>query len=372
MLYFQATLGHAHRARVRRLNAIPGIRCIGVEFADQERTRSTELRDGTPIETLATGTYEDIPWPKRAWSALGYARRTRPSAAIIDCPADVAQWAVGRGLQRMGVSTLVRWASTREDYPRVRWRELLKRFPYAGWDGYLATGARAAEYVESFGVDRSDIFVCGNPVDEEIFDLLGSPRIRERDESFLFVGRWIWHKNLPRLLDAFERYRSRGGRFALELAGSGDGADAEQLRDRIARVPGVRALGFLSARELASAYARASCLVLPSVSENWGLVVNEAMLAGLPVIVSNRCGCIPELVANGENGVVVDPFDVEDLTRAMFRIEALGADGRGEMAARSASRVAEQSSERWAQRVAHALRRVCTPRNAQQGSSRPE
>jgi glycosyltransferase involved in cell wall biosynthesis len=96
--------------------------------------------------------------------------------------------------------------------------------------------------------------------------------------------------------------------------------------------------------------------VLPSISENWGLVVNEAQHAGLPVIVSDRCGCVPELVIDRETGFLVDPESAESIADAMWHAEALGPEGRSAMGRSGRKRVAGQSLERWAQQAAEGVR----------------
>ena len=76
--------------------------------------------------------------------------------------------------------------------------------------------------------------------------------------------------------------------------------------------------GFIQYRELPAYYALADAFVHASTTEQWGLVVNEAMATGLPVIVSNRCGCVPDLVAEGKNGFTFDPGSVESLAKLML------------------------------------------------------
>ena len=66
-----------------------------------------------------------------------------------------------------------------------------------------------------------------------------------------------------------------------------------------------------------------TAFVHASASEQWGLVVNEAMAAGLPVIVSERCGCAPDLVREGVNGLTFDPCDVAELAGLMERVAAM-------------------------------------------------
>jgi glycosyltransferase involved in cell wall biosynthesis len=80
--------------------------------------------------------------------------------------------------------------------------------------------------------------------------------------------------------------------------------------------------GFVQYPELPTYYGLAEAFVLPSTTEQWGLVVNEAMAAGLPVLVSNRCGCAADLVHEGRNGYTFDPYDVDELAGLLVRISS--------------------------------------------------
>jgi glycosyltransferase involved in cell wall biosynthesis len=80
--------------------------------------------------------------------------------------------------------------------------------------------------------------------------------------------------------------------------------------------------GFRQYPELPDYYACAGAFIHASTTEQWGLVVNEAMASGLPVLVSNRCGCARDLVQDGVNGFTFDPYDVEQLAQLMLKISA--------------------------------------------------
>jgi glycosyltransferase involved in cell wall biosynthesis len=82
--------------------------------------------------------------------------------------------------------------------------------------------------------------------------------------------------------------------------------------------------GFKQYPDLPAYYGLAGAFVHASAVEQWGLVVNEAMASGLPVLVSNRCGCAQDLVRDGENGFTFDPYDVEELAQKMFRLATFG------------------------------------------------
>jgi glycosyltransferase involved in cell wall biosynthesis len=353
--YYQITLGPAHLARIEALNGQPGIRCRGVALAASEETRRYGEGPGSDVETVLEGIYEATPLIRRLYATLAHADARSPDLIIIDAPADPIQFCLGRRAQSRGVRVFSRWAATILDHPRRRAKEFLKGFVYRGWDAYLVTGARGREYLSTFGVSDRDVFVCGNPVDaesiEHICDVLS---YETRQDAFLFAGRFLRLKNLPAFARAYLRYRSEGGRFGLRLAGFGE--EERAVRAILESEPDVEFLGHLDLRELVRQYRRAAALVLPSYSENWGLVVNEAMHAELPVLVSSHTGCAPELVEDGLTGLVFDPLSEDSMARSLHRFEALGEKERACLAEAASRRVQTQRPERWAELVANAAR----------------
>ncbi len=158
---------------------------------------------------------------------------------------------------------------------------------------------------------------------------------RECVKSYLLGG--CDGKNLQTLLRAFQKYRKRNGPWSLVLVGTGE--EESQLR-QVAAAQDTCAIHFAGVKqlpELVKYYAFASCFVLPSISEPWGLVVNEAMASGLPMLVSNRCGCATDLVEEGANGFLFDPEDTEAIADVMARISS----GRVDLV-----KVGERSRER--------------------------
>jgi len=103
------------------------------------------------------------------------------------------------------------------------------------------------------------------------------------------------------------------------LVFAGDGVSREELTQLAKRIEPGRVCfpGFAQREKLAGLYALAETLVLPTHSDTWGLVVNEAMACGLPIIVSSVAGCAADLVEDGWNGYVVPPRDSEKLSVAI-------------------------------------------------------
>jgi glycosyltransferase involved in cell wall biosynthesis len=113
--------------------------------------------------------------------------------------------------------------------------------------------------------------------------------------------------------------------------------------------------GLKTAKETVLYYAFAGCFVLPSTREPWGLVVNEAMASGLPVIVSSRCGCVEDLVEPGGNGFLFDPAHDGELTDRMLTIAESSPRVIGKMGQRSREIIAGYTPEHWAAEVARAV-----------------
>src|SRR5207245_1115186 len=163
------------------------------------------------------------------------------------------------------------------------------------------------------------------------------------ERYFLASGRFVEKKNLLTLLRAYASYRELAGRLEglspWDLVLLGAGPLRETLSSQLSTLNLRRHVllpGFIQYRKLPAYYALADAFVHASVPEQWGLVVNEAMATGLPVIVSNRCGCVPDLVAEGKNGFTFDPASVKNLGRLMVnvsrlsdrRLEEMGGESR--------------------------------------------
>jgi len=173
---------------------------------------------------------------------------------------------------------------------------------------------------------------------------------------FLYVGRYAREKNLARLLRAYGIYRSRNpDGWGLVLVGDGPEKSALCRLVSDLSLQDVVWTGFKQIDELPKYYALAGCFVLPSTSEPWGLVVNEAMASGLPVLVSDRCGCAPELVHNGDNGFLLDPYHVEGMASTLERISRLDGAHLREMSLESSSLVSKYTPEIWAKNLAECI-----------------
>jgi glycosyltransferase involved in cell wall biosynthesis len=235
--------------------------------------------------------------------------------------------------------------------------ELLKTEFLRQCTGYVVPGQAALEYLRSRGIREERIFTAVNAVDNDRFAGgaecarghatqlridLGLP-----ERFFLFTGRLVREKGVFELLAAYAKLES-ALRQQLGLVFVGDGTAREALeREASSVAPGtIKFAGFAHREQLASYYALADALILPTYTDTWGLVVNEAMACGLPIILSRAAGCGADLVTEGENGRIVPPKDVEALVSAMNSF-ASRPDLCVIMGAHSRKRILDYSPQRW-------------------------
>jgi glycosyltransferase involved in cell wall biosynthesis len=182
----------------------------------------------------------------------------------------------------------------------------------------LANGMRAERmFASRYCVDNAYFQARARELAPQRGELRAAFGIDDEAPVVLFAGKLIDKKQPLRLIEAFASVRA-GQECWLLMAGDGaQRADCEALVSRMG-VPGVRFAGFLNQSELPRAYAAADVFVLPSkLNETWGLVVNEAMNFGLPVVVTDKVGCAADLVRPSENGIVVAHDRTDELAQTI-------------------------------------------------------
>lgn len=292
-----------------------------------------------------------------------------------------AAWRIGLPVILRGESTLQRAPAggLRASARRTLWlplRQRLYRSAFGRVDAFLVIGSRNRDYYRSFGVPDEKMFWAPYAVDNDWFTLPQNDRTaaRERIRSRLGVGpatllvassaKLIERKRPLDLVDAVASLRDRGVDAHALFIGDGDERPAIERR---ATARGIRSAvtiaGFVNQRELPSWYAAADTLVLSSDSrETWGLVVNEAMAAGLPVVVSDAAGCSPDLVREGENGFTYACGDVAELADRLASIVALRPEGRSQLGNRSRDIVRQFGIDVAVRATEASVRSVCASR----------
>lgn len=211
--------------------------------------------------------------------------------------------------------------STLLDRPQSKVKGLLKRFFFSACQGVFCYGQRARQYLLHYGVPESRIHLrcqaAALPADyspaKALEDRLQcSPPTQA--PRFVYVGRLSPEKGLDALIAAFAGFRLASPQARLVIIGGGPLRQSlEQQALDLGLGDAVDFAGSMGQEALAEQYLKATCLVLPSRSEPWGLVVNEALHYGCPVVVSDHCGCVPELVIDGITGYRFETGNPDDL-----------------------------------------------------------
>ena len=292
--------------------------------------RSCHRRDTPPLAEAVyryqigfDGVYESAPILRSVTFVLGSLESLNPAAVIICGWSDVAAWTgwIWALLRRR--SRILWMESTEEDHSRVWWKEAIKSIFVKRCQFAHVYGTKSKQYLVKLGMPASRVAIGRALVNTGLFSPRGSTEVRSRAERVvLFVGRFAVEKNLPTLLHAVQLCLARGGKGRLRLALVGYGPQEQELRELVTQfdiADSVEFWGPATQEALPGLYRSADAFVLPSMSETWGLVVNEAMLCGLPVIVSDRCGCALDLVTTA-TGWTFSPFDTERLAALLFNL----------------------------------------------------
>lgn len=319
--------------------------------------------------------YEVLPaWRRRIgrrsfllnWGAETALRRAAPDFIVCGGYNYLASWRSMFWARRNRVPFSL-WAesTTRDSRSSYALIEFLKTRFLRGCDAFVVPGKSSIEYLRSYGVPEEMIFTAPNAVDTQFFarraEVIRREAVRHRKalrlppRFFLFAGRLVAEKGIFDLVRAYGEL-SPELRKNIGLVLVGDGLERSSLLQHAAAInPGsIYLAGFSQREELASYYALADVFILPTHSDPWGLVVNEAMACGLPVICSDAAGCGADLVESGWNGRIFAAGDVGQLARAMNEL-ANEAELRSLMGQRSRARIEQYSPDAWAAGLAGAV-----------------
>lgn len=339
-------LGPYHVARLRAAAGCGRGELVAVELSGSggEYEWSPVATDGFLRVTIS---------PEGDSNELGRRKLNRRVREVLDAVRPDVLAVAGWGDR--GMRTAANWGARRRvpmvlmsdsqhrDEVRVWWKEWLKRRLVARFAAGFVAGNPHADYLALLGMPRERIWLGYDVVDNDHFARgadaarVDSEKLRAKlhlpPRYFLTCARFVAKKNLAMLLDAYSIYRTTagGGAWHLVLVGDGELRPAlEQQAARLGITESVHLPGFKQYDELPAYYGLASAFVLPSVQDQWGLVVNEALAAGLPVLASEACGCVPDLLGAGTG---FDPRDAAAIARRMGsvtrqRVDIVAQQGR--------------------------------------------
>jgi glycosyltransferase involved in cell wall biosynthesis len=217
------------------------------------------------------------------------------------------------------VPVWVWWGGTVYTERNIGWPRRLLRALIRRWArNWISYGETSTEYLLSIGVLRARILQVQNCVDERLHHSTVIPLLEiEPRPVLLYVGQLIARKGVAALLGSAARLRRTGHVFSLVLVG--DGPEKQRLQSMVSDLGLEGVVHFrssVSPDEMPRVYRSADAMIFPTLEDVWGLVVNEALLCGLPVLCSRYAGCAPELLPP-EN--VFDPLDSREFDSALER-----------------------------------------------------
>jgi len=277
----------------------------------------------------------------KTWKAL---EKIKPEISIICDYSNIFGW-ISLLWAKINKNILIFWlASTIDDRKHFFPKEQIKQYFLKHFHMHLSPGEKTKQYLEYMKVNSNKIITTGYGVDNNFYlneynkyknnIFFKNNNNIHTNKNFLFVGRLSHEKNIISMLTAFKEVSKLDKDWGLIILGDGKHKNEIQtfiLDNNLEKQ--IYLAGFVQQKDVVRYYAISNVFVLPSISEPWGLVVNEAMLCHMPVLVSDRCGCVPELVKDGINGFSFDPTDKAKLVLLMkgfvtstYDIETMGKE----------------------------------------------
>jgi glycosyltransferase involved in cell wall biosynthesis len=253
-------------------------------------------------------------------------------------------------------------------------RPLMKCFYRWFCQACLPIGTANYQYYRQHGVPEHRLFLVPYVVDNDFFrdasESYRNQRTPLRKELgwpldqpvILFASKLIPGKRPHDLLQAFQSLRQRGDKASLVFVGSGPEGAALKSYVQQHSVPDVFFMGFRNQSELPKFYALADVFVLPSENDAWGLIINEVMCAGLPVVATEEIGAVPDLVKHEVNGFIYKAGDVSELAGCLAAL-VTNPDLQTRMGQRSMQIIANWNFERAANGMRAVIQELKSPRS---------
>lgn len=355
-----SSYGPYHLARLagaRAHGARLGHETEAVALTASSRIYQWQVERSVPVTVLCgKGQDADVSLIEAVVSWVKYLRRAKPNVVALAgyWPLAFALLAVTARL--CGVRCVLMNESHAGTADRSLPKRMLKRALLRLFDSAVLGGRPHVRHFASLGMASDTLHTGYDCVDNDYFREAAG-RVRDSaaeyrakyalpEAYFVNIGRFVEKKNLGMLVEAYAALRQSTPALRQQLVLVGDGEEAAALREKCARLqlpvvehgsgerivsaaPAVHFYGFRQIDETPVFYALADGFILPSLREEWGLVVNEAMACSIPVVVSEAAGCAPDLLpAAGEarnprqNGFIFDPRSAEELAAALAALAA--------------------------------------------------
>ena len=315
-----------------------------IHFAETQDIRQWKMRYeelNYPYEILHKGSINKVSELKISLEVINKLNVENPRIIYIGGYYHLAFWAalfwakskMKKVIIEMGSN---KWAIRKRSFLKEAVKKIFIRLCDTG----IVYSDLSKEYLIELGMNRYNIYKKPNIIDNTLFNYqedIEKPKEFIYPHNFLYVGRLAPEKNLIFIIERFWIACRKANVDSWGLVLVGDGPLKEEVENFIKQkgITNVLLAPFKHREELLSYYCNGDILILPSIQETWGIVVNEAMASSLPVIMSNRCGSAYELVKDGENGFIIDPLDKEkviklfaDIMCGKYDLKAMGTRSR--------------------------------------------
>ena len=251
-----------------------------------------------------------------------------------------------KAYKKKGVPTVItldnHWqGSLKQNIARILAPFTLKNiFTYA-W----VPGKPQKEYAQKLGFKKDHIFENFYCANEKLFTenfKNSNSKYEPLKKRFIYVGRYMQHKGVFDLWEAYIKLRKEGTEWELWCLGTGD-----EWENRIEH-DGIKHFGFIQPDQLPEILSECTIFILPSHFEPWGVVVHENAISGFPMILSNKIGAHTRFLDNKKNGLLFESQNVNDLFQKMKHLSELSPQELKEMGKRSHEIGTSLGFEQWA------------------------
>ncbi len=223
---------------------------------------------------------------------------------------------------------------------------LISRFTIQSYFSHAwVAGAPQKKYAEKLGFKNKNLLVGYYSADVDYFSKFYLEKLRQNNfpKKFLYVGRYIPHKGISDLCEAFISLQKENPND-WELWGLGTG----ELEGALPEHPQIRHFGFVQPKDMASYIDQTSVLVLPSHYEPWGVVVHEFATAGFPLICSREVGASTAFLEEGKNGFLFDAKNTDELKDCLKSMVEMDDESLKQMSIKSHELGKEITPRKWA------------------------
>jgi glycosyltransferase involved in cell wall biosynthesis len=304
------------------------------------------------------------------WNTIGVLKQLRPDVIISgELGFRSVFSAMYTTLVRRTPLVLFAGLSEHTEQGRGRLRRSLRKWLVKRADCVAVNGASGGRYIERLGFDPRRICRVHYPTLPGVFDQLPTERDVHQAHRLLFVGQLIERKGVLPFTEALARWAARHPDRNVEftLAGYGPLQAALESLDRPDNLS-LHVLGQCNYEQIAECYASAGIFAFPSLADDWGMAVNEAMAAGLPVLGSIYSQAAEEMCVAGDTGWPFRADDVKDMERAIDAALSTPPDKLHQMRIAARARVAQMTPAAAADDLVDAIR-VALQQRASKGTS---